>query len=268
MSIFGRKSQTTQQLADEIGRGTMTGTGNAPARSVNLVKQSGPAVNRADVEASGGVSLTKKFDKAGLSLSKRDLDGIRAQAVMLLDYSGSMGRDYADGTVQELVERSLGFALQIDVDGEIPVYRFGSDVFPPVNVNVRNYQGAANGILSQGPMGSTNLTAALKSLLKQAQETTAPIFAIVVTDGSPDNRSSASKLVKELAGYPVFLKLLAIRPVDYLQERDDMGGRLIDNADTKFISDPKGMSDLAFADAMVDEWSTWISAAQAARILV
>ena len=46
-----------------------------------------------------------------------------------------------------------------------------------------------------------------------------------------------------------------------------MTGRVIDNADSKFIEDPAGMADLAFADAMTDEMDTWIAAAQSAGIL-
>jgi hypothetical protein len=67
----------------------------------------------------------------------------------------------------------------------------------------------------------------------------------------------------------VFLKFLAIKPVDYLQELDDLDAseRLVDNVDAKFLPDPAAMSDLAFADAMVDEWDTWITAAAAVGVL-
>lgn len=265
MGLFDR-SKTTQQLADEQGR--TTGTGNAPARSVQLTKQAGPANQRVDIEKRGGVDLAKKFDKAGVSLSKRGLDGIRAEVVMLLDHSGSMQTDYRDGTVQTLVERALGFALQIDTDGTIPVIRFDSNVKSAINVTIDNYASVTqNALYEPSRMGSTNLTAALDELLKMAKETTQPIFAVIVTDGQPNDTSTTTQRVRELAKYPVFLKFLAIQPVNYLQKLDDMDGRLIDNADAKFISNPASMSDLDFADAMTDEWNTWIAAAQGAGIL-
>jgi len=260
MSLFRRSpAQPTDQIAAATG---------SPARTVQLTKRSAPAVSRDEVERTGGVDLAKKFDKAGVSLSKRGLDGIRAQAVMLLDHSGSMDADYRSGTVQQLVERALGFALQIDADGTIPVVRFDSRVWDAHDVDMHNYRDVASRVLYQrNQMGSTNLTAALRTLINHARTADAPIFAIVITDGEPDDRRSATAAVVELAGYPVFLKFLAIRPVSYLQELDDMDGRLIDNADAKYIADPSGMTDLAFADAMADEWDTWIAAAQAARIL-
>lgn len=267
MGLFNRESKTTQQLADEQGRST--GTGNAPARSVQLTKQFGPATPRADVEAKGGIDMTKRFDKAGVSLSKRGLDGIRAEAVMLLDHSGSMISDYENGTVQTLVERALGFALQIDTDGTIPVIRFDYGVHKAIDVNIGNYAAITqNQLYERDKMGSTNLTAALDELLTLAKKTTQPIFAIIVTDGQPNDTTTVTQRVRELAKYPVFLKFLAIQNVPYLQKLDDMDGRLIDNADAKFISDPAGISDLNFADAMTDEWATWIGAAQVAGILV
>jgi hypothetical protein len=67
----------------------------------------------------------------------------------------------------------------------------------------------------------------------------------------------------------VVLKFLAIKPVDYLQDLDDLPAskRRLDNVDAKFIADSAGMTDLAFADAMVDEWDTWIAAATSAGVL-
>lgn len=267
MGIFDRdKNQSTQSLADEQARAT--GGGNAPARSISFVKQAGPANQRADVEARGGVDLAKKFDKAGVSLAKRDLTGVRAEAIMLLDHSGSMQTDYRNGTVQTLVERGLGFALQIDTDGTIPVIRFDSGIKKAIDVTIDNYATITQTKLYEpNKMGSTNLTAALDEIIAMAKETTAPLFVIVVTDGQPNDPTTVTQRVRELAKYPVFLKFLAIQQVPYLQKLDDMDGRLIDNADAKFIDDPAGMSNLEFADAMADEWNTWIAEAQRVGIL-
>jgi hypothetical protein len=214
--------------------------------------------------------LVKRAEKAGISLSKRGLDGVRAQAVVILDHSGSMSRDYKDGTVQTLVERALGFALQIDVDGVVPVIPFDSRVRETVEVGVHNYRGVVDReIWDRRGMGSTNLAAALGTLKTMAARSDAPLFAIVICDGSPDSKAATTRVVCELADYPVFLKFLAIKPVDYLQDLDDLPAskRRLDNVDAKFIADSAGMTDLAFADAMVDEWDTWIAAATSAGVL-
>lgn len=248
-----------------------------PAKTVTLVKDANgaPAVNLSDVESAGHLDLAKKAQKAGISLSKRGLSGIRAQAVLVLDYSGSMSYDYSNGNVQTLTERALGFALQIDVDGEIPVIPFASRALPPINVNVQNYSGVIDReLVSRYDMGTTDLAGGLRVVLEMAKRTDAPIFCIVVTDGAPDSRSDATKVVAELSKYPVFIKFLALNEVDYLRKLDDdMGGKsLIDNVDSKF-SDADGTPnlltcpDLAFADAMVDEWDSWLANAQRVGIL-
>ena len=270
MGFFNRSSsnQTTQELADEVTGGV--------ARTVTLTKDAtgAPATNADVVEARGGVDMVKKFNKAGISLSKRGLDGIRAEAVLLLDHSLSMVGNYENGTVQKLVERALGFALQIDGDGNIPVIRFDSDTHSAVNVNLGNYANISQSSLYQrSRMGSTDLTRALGEVFKMAKKTDAPLFVIIITDGVPDSTTTASEMVRKLAAYPVFLKFLAIPDRGYfpgkayLESLDDMTGRVIDNADSKFIEDPAGMADLAFADAMTDEMDTWIAAAQSAGIL-
>lgn len=224
-------------------------------------------------------SLVKRAEKAGISLSKRGLDGIRAQAVMLLDHSGSMYSDYQDGTVQTLVERALGFALQIDADGTVPVIPFDSRVWPAVDVTVDNYAGIVDRDLWRpGQMGGTVMAEPLRALGKIADASDLPVFGIVVGDGSPQDRDATTRVVCDLASKPLFIKFLAVRPVDYLQELDDLpsgkgglfrrgGARLLDNVDAKFIPDPAAMADLAFADAMTDEWDTWIKAATAEGVL-
>lgn len=238
-----------------------------PPNPVTLVKETGPAVSRATVEAKGGVDLTKRFDKAGVSLSKRGLDGIRAEVVMLLDYSGSMALDYSNGTVQKLVDRVLGFALQIDNDGTVPVIRFDDKVYKAVNVTLANFSTVADQELYKGRMGGTQMAPPLKSVLEMAKKTDKPLFVVIIGDGDPQDQVATTALVKELAAYPVFLKFIAIRPVPYLEQLDTMGDRLIDNADAKFFGDAAGMSDLTFTDGMLDEWDTWITAAQGAGIL-
>lgn len=250
---------------------------HGPARTVTLTKDpaGSPAVNLDKVRDSGHVDLAKRASKAGISLSKRDLAGIRAQAVLVLDHSGSMRADYQSGAVQTLVERVLGFALQIDVDGVVPVIPFDTYPKPTVNVGVtpewgiEDYRGVVDKIWRPGGMGTTNLADALDVVRSMAETTDAPMFVAVVTDGCPDSRTAATDTVVGLSRYPVFLKFIAIREVPYLRKLDTMdnGRRLVDNANAKFFPQLDAITDMGFAEAMVDEWDTWIAAATAAGIL-
>ncbi len=70
MSLFGR---------DRSSSSSSTAAPLAPARTVSLTKDpsGAPAVNLTKVRERGGVDLAKKADKAGISLSKRGLSGLR-----------------------------------------------------------------------------------------------------------------------------------------------------------------------------------------------
>jgi stress response protein SCP2 len=243
--------------------------GHRPAKTVSFVKD-GAGRSAVDLSKVPAVDLRKKAEAAGVSLQKRGLAGMRAQAVLVLDHSGSMRRRYDSGEVQELVERVLGFVLQIDVDGTVPVIPFDSRVKPTVEVTLDNYRDVVNReIYQKRRMGTTDLAAALREVQLIVEPSDSPVFCVIVTDGAPNSRRDTTKLVVELARYPVFLKFLALEYVDYLQELDDLpdSKRLLDNVDFKDIPDVRRMSPEEFADAMTDEWDTWVGRAGAAGVL-
>ncbi len=246
-----------------------------PARSVPLVKDpnGAPAVNLAKVREAGHVDLAKRADKAGLALSKRGLGGMRAKVLLILDRSGSMGGDYRSGAVQTLTERALGFALQVSTTGSVDVVAFDSQVSPPVTVTAANYAGVIGRDIPHPAFGRTNMTGAMQVVQRYAQETDVPLICIAVADGEPDEETSTTRVICELSRYPVFVKLLAVKPVEYFRHLDDeLGGKqLLDNVDAKPTEggpDLLTCSDLEFADAMADEWDAWVAAATTAGLLV
>jgi hypothetical protein len=257
-----------------LGKNNDTPSGASPtvAKTVKLVKDSGGgfAVPLDKIEQKAGLKIRKQAEIAGAALARKNLAGIRAQAVVVLDHSGSMSSDYRNGRVQELVERFLAFGLQIDVDGTIPVIPFDSKVYRTIDVTMDNYRDIVNQkIYKPLEMGSTNLAAALEEVRKIAQHTNAPVFCAIVTDGNPDSQSTATKLVCDLARYPVFIKFLALQKVSYLEDLDDLPSnqRLLDNVDAKFYHTISSVSDEDFARDMADEWDSWTVAATQAGIL-
>lgn len=263
----------------------MSGSNPAPARTISLLKDptGAPAVNLSKVREAGHIDLVKRAEKAGISLSKRNLGGLRGAVRLYVDHSGSMefagAKDYSNGNVQRLVERALGYAFQLDSDGKIPVIAFDHRLHRPVVVDQSNYQGIVEARIWQpDDMGGTLFAPVLSDLLNEARSTDEPIFAIIVTDGSPSDPDRATQLVIELAKYPVQIKFLAIRDVDYLRELDDLeerhpGARLLDNVDAKFFDGEDcpvlaEITDLQFAEAMADEIDTWVRDATARGVLV
>lgn len=289
MGIFSRKSSTvqhepsmtTQQLADSIN-GSHDQTPSGPARSVTLTKGSGPATNRVSLEKSAGASvILTKFDKAVVSLSKRDLDGIRGDVYAYIDNSGSMDPDFRHPSkpVQVVAERALGFGLTLDSDGKLPFIPWDSRVHTDRNIELtaENIIGAVDReIVGTVPMGTTNMVALFSDILSKAMSATAPMFVFIFTDGDPNGGTENQVIEKviELSHYPVWLKVVAIKPVPFMQTLSTLSDNpayssrlLVDNLSAVTILDPVGMTDLAFADKMTEELSEWIAAATSKGLL-
>ncbi|WP_131831610.1 VWA domain-containing protein [Pseudofrankia asymbiotica] len=245
---------------------------SGPAHTARLIYGAGAAVDVSSLRSAGHGMLASRADVAGESLARRGLTGIRARCVLMLDHSGSMGHYYRSGAVQELVERALGFALQLDADGKIPVIPWDSRLRDGAVVGVANYRGVVGsggrrGLWQPRDMQGTALDLALARIRSQASVSDLPLFAMVVTDGEPDSQSKAASACAETARYPVFLKFLALGRVRFLDQLErGQPGRLVPNV--RVTTFPTlAMSDAQFAEAMADGWETWVAAATTAGIL-
>lgn len=289
MGIFSRNrptvqdtpSMTTQQLADSIN-GSNDQTPWGPARSVTLTKGNGPATNRVSLEKSAGASvLLTKFDKASTSLAKRDLTGLRGDVYAYIDNSGSMAPDFRHPSkpVQIVAERALGFGLTLDSDGKLPFIPWDSYVHTDRNIELtaENIIGAVDReIVGKVPMGGTNMVALFSDILAKAQTATAPMFVFIFTDGDPDwgSENQVVEKVIELSHYPVWLKVVAIKPIPFMEILSNLSTNptyssrlLVDNLSSVTILDPVGTTDLAFADKMTEELPEWIAAATSKGLL-
>jgi hypothetical protein len=248
------------------------GMKSGPGHTARLIYGTGAAVDVSALRTAGHGLLATRASEAGQSLARRGLTGIRARCVLMLDHSGSMAGAYQSGEVQELVERALGFALQLDVDGKIPVIPWDSRLRDGAVVDVGNYRGVVGdgrrrGLWKPSDMGGTALHLALERIRSQATVTELPLFAMVVTDGAPDSTAKAADICAQTARYPVFLKFLALGSVSFLDHLEaGLPNRLVPNVSTKVFPTLR-MTDAQFAEAMADGWETWIAAATTAGIL-
>ncbi len=230
-------------------------------KTVSLTKRSTSA-SAADLTAAPP-DLIKRVGKAQFALNKIGFDDIDAEVVVLVDRSGSMaGRDKE---VQLLLERVLAFGLQVDADGIIPVIPFSSHMHRHFDVSLNNYLSAAAN--TGAPGGGTIMAEPLLAARDLSRDSEKPIFLVIIGDGNPNDTAATTAAVCELAGYPIFIKFISLAQVDYLDELDNLettqpGARLLDNVDAQDVPDPAGISDLDFFQKMVEEWDTWIAAAQ------
>lgn len=259
---------------------------NQPAVSLEKVSVKGSVVDL--TKSSEHVSLVKSHQAAEKALTLVDLPGIRMEVVVLVDGSGSMSPLYGGGHVQKMLIKALGFGLNVDADGQIPVIVYGHGVSKPVVITPSNYLDAPN--LIKPDMGYTNMGDAMEEALKIVEAADKLVLIINITDGNPYGKPDAiarmDRATIKSSGYPCMLKNLAVASVPYLEQLDDMpsqieidtdasgnpvrdandnlvlsknpqGIRLIDNVDSKAIN-PLTASEDEWAAAFADELGTCI----------
>ncbi|MGH3242428.1 MAG: VWA domain-containing protein [Spirillospora sp.] len=216
------------------------------------------------------------YKAAKVNLDKRGLGGERAAVYLVLDRSGSMRRYYKDGTVQHLAEQALALSAHLDDDGVVPVVFFDKVAHPVVEVGLTRYQGRINEEHERlGHMGTTNYAAAMQAVVDhyRAAAPTAPAFVIFQTDGSPDSRTAAEKILCDSSTLPIFWQFIGFGDDEFrfLRKLDDLPvprKRAVDNAG--FFpagSDPRGIDDADLYRSLMDEFPAWLDAVRAGGIL-
>jgi hypothetical protein len=255
------------------------------------------SLDKVESTAPGLVSLAKT---AKVSLEKRNLFGTKAKVAVVMDYSGSMSREYSSGRVQNLTERILALATQLDDDGAIDFFVFDSSAAYLGEVPLDNYAGAVTRLTQGRHMGTTDYAGAFRvvrdhfgfappkivggttekkglfgrkkkvegavdvALPDNLRPASEPVFAIFLTDGAPNSKPQAVQALIEVSTAPIFWKFLSIgaESFDFLQKLDDLEERVIDNADYKPIGSIDALSDEALIDALLDEYGEYVTEAR------
>lgn len=248
----------------------------------------GISLSKVEQQAPALLSLAKK---AQFSLSKHDLDGTRAKVALVLDYSGSMNQLYRAGSMQTLAEKVLSLGVQLDDDGAIDLFVFDSGSAYLGEIKLDDYQGSIDRLRGNRHMGTTNYAAAFlavrnhyfgsaydnaapvekKGLFGRSKPASSPVspadtpvYAVFLTDGSPDSKPAAVKALTDVSYAPIFWKFLSVgsEEMPFLQKLDDLNERFIDNADYKPVGNVDNIAPAALYDLLLDEYSSWLSEAR------
>lgn len=262
-------------------------------------------VAAADAAQNTGGRMAKKVDAATKAMLTKKVNPNQPwDVILVVDRSGSMGREYDSGHVQDAVERGLAFAVLIDDDGIVPTIFF-DDQLQEVKVSLDNFHGLLRreGISARY---TTDLTAALRRVADmtgngdlfdrgggfgrrsvaspEVRKADKPVFVIIITDGLPDNEKTATDAIRRLSYRGVFVKFIFVgtnqRGLDYLDYLDDddnvnmpvgvpfeQGGRYIDNVDTKAFKSLGDAPDGVFFESMFDEVDKYLGQARTGGLL-
>lgn len=169
--------------------------------------------------------------------------------IIAIDTSGSMGEPVKDGSsitrweaVQESAMTIIRDVEKLDQDG-VGLVLFGGP-------NIRAFDGVTSDkarevFASTGPRGSTPLAEALTAALALAGKSDKKDFIVVFTDGVPDDRQAAARVITQAANAQETDDALTILFVQVGQDRsataylksldDDLRGAKFDIVDAKTV---------------------------------
>ncbi len=229
-----------------------------------------------------------------LNLAKgTNLEGLRAQVVLALDFSYSMSSLYTSGQVQELVERLLPLGLAFDDNGEVDFYLFHDGLIKlPENITRANVVGyITKKVMNKYSMGGTNYAPIINKIVedfggekaekkgifsglfskkKELNETKAaplPTYVLFITDGENGDKYDAEKAIINASKYGIFFQFVGIgsEQFNFLRKLDDLAGRVVDNANFFKVDSLSSKTDEQLYQLLLTEFPSWIPQARALK---
>lgn len=239
---------------------------------VDLRKQRLISLEKTDPQL---VSLAKA---AGVSLEKKSIANTTAKVVLVLDISASMSSLYDSGAIQRLTERVLGMGLQLDDDGSIEVYAFGSGAYRVGEANHNNYRNFVQEMLRTRRLeGSTHYGKVIQMIRNDysghANFGEVPVYVMFVTDGDTQDRGLTEREIRDASSQGIFWQFMGIKAsrwgggFTFLEKLDDLGGRAVDNCDFFSVQSPDELSDTQLYDKMMNEYPGWLTMARQKNVL-
>ncbi len=257
----------------------------APAGFPPSVTRPAPAGSppAAQKPASGRVSLEKKLSAEApklvslakplqLELEKRNLQDCEARVALVLDISGSMSGRYSDGTVQNIVNRTLPLAVQFDDDGELDFWYYGSRCRRMPSVNLRSYESAVphdwHRLMRDLGYGNDE-PVVMREVMDEYRGSRLPAYVLFITDGGVGHTGDIRRLLVESSRMPIFWQFVGVGGYGYgiLRELDTMQGRLVDNAGFFALDDFKSVSNEELYSRLLSEFPLWLKEAARAGVL-
>ena len=219
------------------------------------------------------VSLEKKLEKAPhlvslikplvFELKKKNLETTVARVGLVLDISGSMSQRFKNGTVQEIVNKTLPLAVQFDDDGELDFWYYGTTARRMKSVNLDNYTDAVPADWKHLMMelgGRNNEPTVLKMVVDAYKNTKVPAYVLFITDGGVNHRKEIQNIITEASHLPIFWQFVGVGGQNYgiLEKLDTMTGRYVDNAGFFALDDFKKVSNEELYARLLEEFPKWL----------
>ncbi len=248
------KDENTDDTLKETKKPEVTNTGSesVPVKKVSLEKKLEKAPHL--------VSLVKPLV---FELKKKNLETTVARVGLVLDISGSMCQRFKNGTVQEIVNKTLPLAVQFDDDGELDFWYYGTTARRMKSVNLDNYMEAVPVDWKRLMMelgGRNNEPTVLKMVVDAYKNTKIPAYVLFITDGGVNHKKEIQNIITEASHLPIFWQFVGVGGQNYgiLERLDTMTGRYVDNAGFFALDDFKKVSNEELYARLLEEFPKWL----------
>lgn len=230
------------------------------------------AITSEEKNVLSNIDLRKKLVQ--ITLEKKKLIGVTARVGIVLDITGSMRSLYANGTVQEVVERILAVACKFDDNQSLDVWVYDTEFsrLPPVTEReLGSY--VFTHIMNNNTIhkfGRNNEPPVMEDVIKKYTEEepdSTPVFIIFINDGGVVKLTK--KVIMAASVQPIFWQFVGIGNSDFevLMQLDTMKGRLVDNANFIHLDRIEEVTDEELYDQLLNEFPLWLKAAKEKRII-
>ncbi|MEH6796201.1 MAG: VWA domain-containing protein [Rhodococcus sp. (in: high G+C Gram-positive bacteria)] len=211
-------------------------------------------------------------------LLTKDAVGLRARIILVIDKTGSMSRQYSTRVVHRVVERMVPVATQLDDDGELEPYLYGSWYAQLPVITVADTDSWADtylhlyghhGGIDYASIGGTNDELPIMNQILSTVASRQPTLVLFFTDGGFTKRGPIASFMRTASSAPIFWQFIGVGKANYgvLEKLDTMEGRLIDNAGFFALDDIDKVSDAELYERILSEFPDWVRAARAAKII-
>lgn len=235
----------------------------APVQSVQQQPQPTKKVSLEKKLEQGAPKLVSLAKPLMVELEKRNLLDCVARVALVLDISGSMTGRYKNGTVQEIVNKTLPLAVQFDDDGQLDFWYYGTTCRRMPSVSMKNYEKAVpedwRGLM-RALGGSNNEVLVMEDIQKKYKSTKLPVYVLFITDGGVAQAGKIKKIMREVSKEPIFWQFVGVGGRNYgvLEKLDDMEGRYVDNADFFALDDFMKVSAPEIYSRLLNEFPSWL----------
>lgn len=266
---------------------SVTNTSIIPLVHVSKTQPSAPELNTSSVDLKKKIVLNK-IEKAAphlidlakkslLSLEKNNLLDVKARVALILDYSGSMNKQYKNGDVQRILDRIMPLALNFDDDGRFECWAFAEKPLRLSDVSLENlnqYIETESGGHKYWKAGArfNNEPAVLASVLEyftQQSCSDLPVYVVFISDGGVSEARKIKKILQEASVHPLFWQFVGMGGQNYsvLEKLDHMEGRVVDNCNFFEVDQIDSLSEDQLYDLLLQEFSVWLNDAKNKNIL-